>query len=336
MISILTISLFSIVIGFNIRNKNTKKSINNYLKDFTQKRNLEKSEIIIQTTIVNETNLIEIFSTEMMQITYDISITKYDYEYNKFLIFATSQPKLSSDISLLVNSTIYIYSQDESKIITETKYIEFQLVEKNEILTFSKDFGNSPLYQIEIFNATVIHDDDNIYIVEILKGNFSILKSDTTNEVSDTFEIYTSNSSGKSYVWVIIVSIIGALILIGGFILIFRCINKRKKEENGVPEIIPNKSETDINFKKRLTFVLKLPNVSEIRLTIEEDKKLKDLAKSYLETINKPELKNEKSIYFLCDGKYFGIDTEELIGDVFKDDKKIYKVVISDTTDMIK
>ena len=336
MISILTISLFSIVIGFNIRDKNTKKSINNYLKDFTQKRNLEKSEIIIQTTIVNETNLIEIFSTEMMQITYDISITKYDYEYNKFLIFATSQPKLSSDISLLVNSTIYIYSQDESKIITETKYIEFQLVEKNEILTFSKDFGNSPLYQIEIFNATVIHDDDNIYIVEILKGNFSILKSDTTNEVSDTFEIYTSNSSGKSYVWVIIVSIIGALILIGGFILIFRCISKRKKEENGVNEIIPNKSETDINFKKRLTFVLKLPNVSEIRLTIEEDKKLKDLAKSYLETINKPELKNEKSIYFMCDGKYFGIDTEELIGDVFKDDKKIYKVVISDTTDMIK
>lgn len=233
-------------------------------------------------------------------------------------------------------NNIYIYSQDESKIITETKYIEFQLVEKNEILTFSKDFGNSPLYQIEIFNATVIHDDDNNYIVEILKGNFSILKSDTTNEVSDTFEIYTSNSSGKSYVWVIIVSIIGALILIGGFILIFRCINKRKKEENGVPEIIPNKSETDINFKKRLTFVLKLPNVSEIRLTIEEDKKLKDLAKSYLETINKPELKNEKSIYFLCDGKYFGIDTEELIGDVFKDDKKIYKVVISDTTDMIK
>ena len=336
MISILTISLFSIVIGFNIRNKNTKKSINNYLKDFTQKRNLEKSEIIIQTTIVNETNLIEIFSTEMMQITYDISITKYDYEYNKFLIFATSQPKLSSDISLLVNSTIYIYSQDESKIITETKYIEFQLVEKNEILTFSKDFGNSPLYQIEIFNATVIHDDDNIYIVEILKGNFSILKPDTTNEVSDTFEIYTSNSSGKSYVWVIIVSIIGALILIGGFILIFRCISKRKKEKNGVPEIIQNKSETDINFKKRLTFVLKLPNVSEIRLTIEEDKKLKDLAKSYLETINKPELKNEKSIYFMCDGKYFGIDTEELIGDVFKDDKKIYKVVISDTTDMIK
>ena len=336
MISILTISLFSIVIGFNIRNKNTKKSINNHLKDFTQKRNLEKSEIIIQTTIVNETNLIEIFSTEMMQITYDISITKYDYEYNKFFILATSQPKLSSDISPLVNSTIYIYSQDESKIITETKYIEFQLVEKNEILTFSKDFGNSPLYQIEIFNATVIHDDDNIYIVEILKGNFSILKPDTTNEVSDTFEIYTSNSSGKSYVWVIIVSIIGALILIGGFILIFRCINKRKKEENGVPEIIPNKSETDINFKKRLTFVLKLPNVSEIRLTIEEDKKLKDLAKSYLETINKPELKNEKSIYFMCDGKYFGIDTEELIGDVFKDDKKIYKVVISDTTDMIK
>ena len=44
----------------------------------------------------------------------------------------------------------------------------------------------------------------------------------------------------------------------------------------------------------------------------------------------------KKSIYFLCDGKYFGIDTEELIGDVFKDDKKIYKVVISDTTDMIK
>ena len=336
MISILTISLFSIVIGFNIRNKNTKKSINNHLKDFTQKRNLEKSEIIIQTTIVNEIDLIEILSTEKMQITYDIIITKYDYEYNKFLIFATSQPKLSSDISLLVNSTIYIYSQDESKIITETKYIEFQLVEKNEILTFSKDFGNSPLYQIEIFNATVIHDNDNIYIVEILKGNFSILKSDTTNEVSDTFEIYTSNSSGKSYVWVIIVSIIGALILIGGFILIFRCISKRKKEENEVPEIIPNKSETDINFKKRLTFVLKLPNVSEIRLTIEEDKKLKDLAKSYLETINKPELKNEKSIYFMCDVKYFGIDTEELIGDVFKDDKKIYKVVISDTTDMIK
>ena len=109
MISILTISLFSIVIGFNIRNKNTKKSINNHLKDFTQKRNLEKSEIIIQTTIVNETNLIEIFSTEMMQITYDISITKYDYEYNKFFILATSQPKLSSDISPLVNSTIYIY-----------------------------------------------------------------------------------------------------------------------------------------------------------------------------------------------------------------------------------
>ena len=54
MISILTISLFSIVIGFNIRNKNTKKSINNYLKDFTQKRNLEKSEIIIQTIIVND------------------------------------------------------------------------------------------------------------------------------------------------------------------------------------------------------------------------------------------------------------------------------------------
>ena len=277
--------------------------------------------------------MIEIFSTEMMQITYDISITKYDYEYNKFFIFATSQPKLSSDISLLVNSTIYIYSQDESKIITETKYIEFQLVEKNEILTFSKDFGNSPLYQIEIFNATVIHDDDNIYIVEILKGNFSILKSDTTNEVSDTFEIYTSNSSGKSYVWVIIVSIIGALILIGGFILIFRCIRPGKDFKRSQ---ISFGSETDINFKRRLTFVLKLPNVSEIRLTIEEDKKLKDLAKSYLETINKPELKNEKSIYFMCDVKYFGIDTEELIGDVFKDDKKIYKVVISDTTDMIK
>ena len=79
MISILTISLFSIVIGFNIRNKNTKKSINNPLKDFTQKRNLEKSEIIIQTTIVNETDLIEILSTEKMQITYDIIITKYDY-----------------------------------------------------------------------------------------------------------------------------------------------------------------------------------------------------------------------------------------------------------------
>lgn len=169
------------------------------------------------------------------------------------------------------------------------------MVEKNEILTFSKDFGNSPLYQIEIFNATVIHDDD-IYIVEILKGNFSISKSDTTNEVSDTFEIYTSNSSGKSYVWVIIVSIIGALILIGGFILIFRCIRPGKDFKRSQ---ISFGSETDINFKRRLTFVLKLPNVSEIRLTIEEDKKLKDLAKSYLETINKPELKN-KRVFISC------------------------------------
>ena len=85
-----------------------------------------------------------------------------------------------------------------------------------------------------------------------------------------------------------------------------------------------------------ISFVLKLPSVSEIRLTIEGDKKLKDLAKSYLQTINRPELINENSIYFLCEGKSFGIFSEEPVGNEFKDENKIYHVAISDTNDKIK
>ena len=247
-----------------------------------------------------------------------------------------------------------IYSHNESKIITETRDIVLPLVENNELLKFSKDFGSSIPLQIEILKAEVIHNDDNVYKVELLKGKFII--QDPTDEIIDTTIIVPqSNSSGRSYVLVIIVSIIGVSILIVGFIVIFRCIRKRNQiptvdNRNSIENIYQKReidSENDVNKlnqlnqlkqlnKMKLTFVLKLPSVSEIRLTIEGDKKLKDLAKSYLQTINRPELINENSIYFLCEGKSFGIFSEEPVGNEFKDENKIYHVAISDTNDKIK
>ena len=133
MISIIIISLFSIAIGFNIRNKKIEKNINNNFKQSSIKRNLQKTELISTTIIENMTEQIEINNTEKSQIVYYINIAKYDYEYNKFSIFATSQPRLSSDISLLVTSKMIIYSHNESKIITETRDIVLPLVENNEL-----------------------------------------------------------------------------------------------------------------------------------------------------------------------------------------------------------
>ena len=49
-----------------------------------------------------------------------------------------------------------------------------------------------------------------------------------------------------------------------------------------------------------------------------------------------PELINENSIYFLCEGKSFGIFSEEPVGNEFKDENKIYHVAILDTNDKIK
>ena len=98
--------------------------------------------------------------------------------------------------------------------------------------------------------------------------------------------------------------------------------NKNLANESGLKE-------------KIITFNFNIPTLQSVKIKIQGDKNLKELAKQYLKKIGKPELIEEQNIHFMCEGKYFGLVSEELVGIEFKNEKKEYQVVFCDVNDKI-
>jgi len=62
---------------------------------------------------------------------------------------------------------------------------------------------------------------------------------------------------------------------------------------------------------------------------------MKDLRKKFFENINRIDLFEDKDIYFLCNGRTFTIESNEIIENIFKNYTQCYGIIVVDEKDKI-
>ena len=199
-------------------------------------------------------------------------------------------------------------------------------------------------------------DENNIYYIHFPIKSFNIenltQKKDTLDNIIyfDTDIETTGNSSNnphstnktsssrlpKGVLYCII--IIGIIIVLSAIIIIvikcfFKKIHKNKKiadfpspnqNRNKIDNSLTILNDTnDSKIMKLLginvrVFKIQTQKGETITIKIEKNKTMKDLRKLYFEKINRIDLFEDKEIYFLCDGRSFTIESNEIIETIFK------------------
>ena len=173
--------------------------------------------------------------------------------------------------------------------------------------------------------------------------------SDTTSQVSpndNQLSSFSSKSSGSISSGIIIGIIAGVVFLIAIVITIIcvcrRMKNKEEKSENIILkdgssvtiDVANNDTNNDIIIPKNKIIVnLVTTGQIKIELSIEPEKKMRDLIKAYFDKIKKPELFGDTSIRFLYKGRVIEHESNDLIKDYIKKDSNI--IVIDDVEDKL-
>ena len=215
----------------------------------------------------------------------------------------------TSDISLTVLNIIV-----ESNSTINNYYVYFEDINYN----FPKA---TSVYDSAISNY--YEADTNSYYPDI---------TDNTNISS--YISGGSKSSGSISTGVIIGIIIAVVVVIGGIITTYCLCRNRKNETNGSEtEIkIKNTNESVLNqINKNITFSFKTGNQQiQTELTVKDNITLLEMRTQYFKKINKINLVKNKQIFFLCDAKCFAFNSEGLIKDHFKDENKVYQIIVVD------
>ena len=164
--------------------------------------------------------------------------------------------------------------------------------------------------------------------------------------------MFSSKNSSSKLSGGAIIGIIGIFGIIGVVAGIIICIKKKKKNHNnnkiGHTNMIENFHSSSSNIandtgeviikdlkENMITFIFQTQKQDKEIISIESDKSMKELRKIYLEKINNKELKEDKDIFFLFNGKHFSINTDGLIKDFFKDYKNPNLIIDVENEDKI-
>ena len=348
------ISFLILCLTIIIKTNNINKAIphNNFRKDRV-KRNIQIDTDIFETNIA-ETNNPNI---------YNINVTYYNFYDRGLDLYIFSTPELNEDITLLI--TIYIDKYNESLGYWISKEIDVRAydyygtgnvfsayIDELNLVNLTSDISLTVLNIIVESNNT----NNNYYVYfEEMTFNFpEVTDFSTSLEMSDSYyQIDTdsyypditddtefsyisggSKSSGSISTGVIIGIIIGVVVVIGGIITTY-CLCRNKKSENNGSETkiqIKNTDESVLNKNnKNITFSFKTGNQQiQTELTVKDNITLLEMRTQYFKKINKINLVKNEQIYFLCEAECLGFKSEGLIKDYFKDENKVYQIIVVD------
>ena len=330
--------------------KTNKITVNNNLQKNRVKRNVQ-IDTYFDTNIVIET---------MAPIFYIINVTDYYFHNDGLDLFIFSNPELNEDITLLITLYIDIFNDSlgywTNKEIDVRAYDYYGTRERFSAYIDDLNLDNLNLVSLTVLNIIVesnsTNNNYNVYFEEI---NYSVQEETSVYDsaISNYYETDTdsynpdttddtefsnisggSKSSGSISTGVIIGIIIAVVVVIGGIITTY-CLCKNKKNETNGSETeikIKNTNESVLNqINKNITFSFKTGNQQiQTELTVKDNITLLEMRIQYFKKINKINLVKNKQIFFLCDAKCFAFNSEGLIKDHFKDENKVYQIIVVD------
>ena len=349
---VLIIYVFGVIKTSKEEKKLKKENINYTFKRFHENRGLE----------ITEKNNIELFI-------YNINITElYFHNKNEIDITINYEPSSIKNISLSIIFDINKYNQTGLFWNLETYIVNITLNNNTEkYSTFLDNLNIKELTQINIRKINVI-SNENINKYNIYYPKEKLYITNETNEYIITLPSFnpygnsnneqnienkTKRSSNKLSSGAIIGIILGIVVFIAIIIFIVICLHKKNKKiklvnsTNNIMDETP-KSVNKINeittrniiileepTENMRTFLFEMQNQEKIVLIIEKNKNMKDLRQLFFEKINRTDLIEDNSIYFLYNGKSLDFNSKGFIEHYFKDFTILYKIIVVDINSKI-
>ena len=318
MFSILLICVFIIIKSSNDYKNKISDIFDNRKMDLT-KRNLQEG-----TDEFSETYTINIENWTIEQGNLDLKTYSNDIlpsNINFLARLKIEKDNISNSNEINVNNFVYNATKRTYSAFSNYLTLENSTVYMNvTILNISAYSSNDIQYYVYFDNITLNFINQN-YVSNIESQTAPNNNSSDPNNEENSNENFPISGGGTSSSSISIGLIIGVIIY---------C-KKRKK-------VIPSESEIQFEPKNNedfRTLILTTQKQDKKTIIIKTDKNMKDLRKMFFETINQPELINEKSILFLYNGKAFNSNSNDLIKDIFKSNNGYNIVIIADNEDKI-
>jgi hypothetical protein len=292
---------------------------------------------------------------------YNLTVTNYSFYDRQMDLFVDSEPELDNNITLLItlyidkyNNTLGYWTSVEIDVRAYDYYgtgeVFSAYVEDLTLGRLTEDMSLTILnIDVESYNA------NNTYYISFEERTFyfhgtNMPESTVISYYTDTDDIDSSDiaiisvgrstSSGIS-TGAIIGIIVAGVVVLGGIISIIYFCFCRKKEINqdlsisttSKADIItnPDKKESDIR-----TLIFETTGQINKSIEIDGDKNVRQMRRMYFKAINRKDLIKDASIFFLYNGKVISIDKNDLVKDIFKKDKDLNKIIVSDPGDKIQ
>ena len=306
---------------------------------------------------------------------YNIYFTKIYLDDNEIHLITYSEPEINDNMNYVVSIYLVQYNSLESywerkkNVLNITNNIkgtnEFILNLDNINLDESQTsitITNIKEGQSDENNIYYIHFPIKTFNIELIENTFRNIIIQTTisfntdiQTESDSFNIISpiaknaKNSSKKLSTGALIGIILGVIIVLTAIIFIiikFFCKNNQKIAN--FPPPTPSSSSENLTDTSKSIFVenpdinkrifiiqIQAQNHTKIYITLESKKTMKDLRKLFFEKIKRIDLFEERSIYFLSNGRNFTIESNEIIEQIFKDYKHYIAILVIDNEEKI-
>ena len=292
---------------------------------------------------------------------YNLTVTNYSFYDRQMDLFVDSEPELDNNITLLItlyidkyNNTLGYWTSVEIDVRAYDYYgtgeVFSAYVEDLTLGRLTEDMSLTILnIDAESYNA------NNTYYISFEERTFyfhgtNMPESTVISYYTDTDDIDSSyiavisvgrsTSSGIS-TGAIIGIIVAGVVVLGGIITIIYFCFCRKKEINqdlsisttSKADIItnPDKKESDIR-----TLIFETTGQINKSIVIDGDKNVRQMRRMYFKAINRKDLIKDSSIFFLYNGEVISKDKNDLVKDIFKKEKDLNKIIVSDPGDKIQ
>ena len=292
---------------------------------------------------------------------YNLTVTNYSFYDRQMDLFVDSEPELDNNITLLItlyidkyNNTLGYWTSVEIDVRAYDYYgtgeVFSAYIEDLTLGRLTEDMSLTILnIDVESYNA------NNTYYISFEERTFyfhgtNMPESTVISYYTDTDDIDSSDiavisvgrstSSGIS-TGAIIGIIVAGVVVLGGIITIIYFCFCRKQEINqdlsisttSKADIItnPDKKESDIR-----TLIFETTGQINKSIVIDGDKNVRQMRRMYFKAINRKDLIKDSSIFFLYNGEVISKDKNDLVKDIFKKDKDLNKIIVSDPGDKIQ
>ena len=92
----------------------------------------------------------------------------------------------------------------------------------------------------------------------------------------------------------------------------------------------------NLEFNKKVTIIFQIDKKKRVEISIEFNKKIKQLIKLFFRKIGRLDLFNDKEIFFYCFNKYIPHNSEDLIGNMLGEKLGTLTIVVQDPEKKIK